>query len=296
MTSPPDVPTSTNSRPRIDRLWPDPATDLDDEALLATYATPSVPTPSDPAALPDLPTPPARPWLRMNFIASLDGAATRDGRSGGLGDAADRRVFDLLRRLADAVIVGAGTVRDEVYGGLRLDPGAVSWREAHGLARQPTFVLVSRSLDLDPTSAVFTQAPVRPIIYTVPGADAARWAALAEVADVVAAGTVGWAGAVGSADTGNGAAVDPSRVRADLAHRGLVRLHGEGGPSLFGSFLAVGAVDELCLTLAPTLEAGDSGRISHAHRPATTGMALAAVLRADDELFLRYVRRPHHTS
>ena len=145
MTSPPDVPTSTNSRPRIDRLWPDPATDLDDEALLATYATPSVPTPSDPAALPDLPTPPARPWLRMNFIASLDGAATRDGRSGGLGDAADRRVFDLLRRLADAVIVGAGTVRDEGYGGLRLDPGAVSWREAHGLARQPTFCLLYTS-------------------------------------------------------------------------------------------------------------------------------------------------------
>ncbi|MCA0435732.1 MAG: pyrimidine reductase family protein [Actinobacteria bacterium] len=278
MTPLPDGPTSTDSHPRIDRLWPDPATDLDDEALLATYATPSVPNPSDPDALPDLPTQPARPWLRMNVIASLDGAATRDGRSGGLGDAADRRVFDLLRRLADAVIVGAGTVRDEGYGGLRLDPGAVSWREAHGLARQPTFVLVSRSLDLDPTSAVFTQAPVRPIIYTVPGADAARWAALAEVADVVAAGSV------------DGVDVDPSWVRADLAGRGLVRLHSEGGPSLFGSFLAAGAVDELCLTVAPTLEAGDAGRISHAHRPARTGMALAAVLRADDELFLRYVR------
>ena len=130
----------------IDRIWPEPARDLDDDALLEAYAFPA-----------------GRPWLRMNFIASLDGAATRQGRSGGLGDAADRRVFELLRREADAVLLGAGTARVEGYGAMRLDDPAAAWRAEHGLAPQPVFALVSRSLRLDAASPIFTDAPVRPM-------------------------------------------------------------------------------------------------------------------------------------
>jgi riboflavin biosynthesis pyrimidine reductase len=245
-------------RTPIDRLWPDPAADLDDEALLETYAFP-----------------PDRPWLRMNFISSLDGAATRQGRSGFLGDDADRRVFDLLRREADAVLVAAGTVRTEGYGAMRLGADAVAWRSAHGLPEQPVFVLVSGSLDLDADASVFTAARVRPIVYTVEGAPAERRAALAAVADVVSAGE---------------GSVDPTRVRADLAARGLARIHSEGGPTLFGSFVAGGGVDELCLTLAPALEAGDAARIAHSATPVHTEMRLASVLRAGSELLLRYVR------
>ena len=58
----------------------------------------------------------SRPWLRVNMISTVDGAATGpDGRSGGINNAADKRVFDTLRRLCDAVVVGAGTARDEGY-------------------------------------------------------------------------------------------------------------------------------------------------------------------------------------
>lgn len=63
----------------------------------------------------DLPAP-ARPGVRLNMIASLDGAATVDGLSGGLGGPADHRVFTALRELADVVLVAAGTVRAERYG------------------------------------------------------------------------------------------------------------------------------------------------------------------------------------
>lgn len=252
----PEAPAADDASARIDRLWPAPASDLDDDALLGAYAFP-----------------PDRAWLRMNFIASLDGAATRAGRSGGLGDDADRRVFELLRRPADAVLVAAGTVRTEGYGAMRLDAAAVAWREANGLPSQPVFVLVTRSLDLDPRAAVFTDAPVRPIICTVDGAPADRRAALSAVADVVA---------VGEHD------VDPLRLRDELAARGLTRIHAEGGPSLFGAFAAAGAVDELCLTLAPTLEGGDAGRITASDRAMPTAMALESVLRAGDELLLRY--------
>ena len=61
--------------PSIDRIWPDPESGLDDAAVLALTAFPA-----------------DRTWLRVNFISSIDGAATRHGLSGGLGDDADHRV------------------------------------------------------------------------------------------------------------------------------------------------------------------------------------------------------------
>ncbi len=63
--------------------------------------------------------------VRVNFVASIDGAATDHGLSGGLSGHADKRIFDLLRRLADVILVGAGTARAEGYGATRLDPASV---------------------------------------------------------------------------------------------------------------------------------------------------------------------------
>jgi riboflavin biosynthesis pyrimidine reductase len=241
----------------IDMVWPRSASDLDDAAVLAAYPMPD------------------GPLLRMNFVTSLDGAATRDGRSGGLGGPGDRRVFELLRRSADVVLVGAGTVRVEGYAAMRLGDDAVAWRRERGMPAQPVFAVVSGRLGLDPASPVFTDAPVRPVVYTLAGAPVDRRATLAEVADVVDAGDAG---------------LDPVRVREDLVARGLPHIHGEGGPSLFGSFLVAGVVDELCLTLAPTVEAGSAGRIVHDRRSAPTGMTLRGILRSGDELLLRYAR------
>lgn len=245
----------------IDRVWPDPASDLHDAGLLEAVSFPA-----------------DRTWLRMNFVTSLDGAATREGRSGGLGDPADRRLFDLLRWPADAVLLGAGTARFEGYGAMRLSDDAVAWRADAGLAPQPTLALVSRSLDLDPASPMFTEAPARPIVYTVASAPVARREELAEVADVVVTGD----------DDADG-----MRIRDDLAERGLHRIHSEGGPHLFGAMLAAGAVDALHLTLAPSLEVGRAGRIARpviADAPSLPAQAsLASVLRAGDELLLHYL-------
>lgn len=250
------IDTATDAR--IDRLWPDPAERLTDEDLLACY-----------------PFPAGEAWLRMNFISSLDGAATQHNRSGGLGDAADRRLFELLRRSADVILLGAGTARIEGYGAMRLDAEAETWRRLHGLDPQPVFALVSHGLRLDPGSPIFADAPVRPIVYTVGTSPREQRAALARAADVVISG----------ADK-----LEPGRVRADLAARGLAHIHSEGGPTLFGSFVAERAVDELCLTLAPSLQSGEARRIATAAAPAPTDMRLASALRAGDELLLRYVR------
>lgn len=216
------------------------------------------------------------PTVRVNFVTSLDGGSTVDGVSGGLGGPADKTVFDVLRRLADVVLVGAGTIRDEGYGAMRLDVDAASWRDEHDLPLHPVFAIVSGSLDLDPRSDVFTAAPVRPVVLTTERADPGARAALEPLADIVVCG----------ADH-----VEPRRAIDALTDRGLHQILCEGGPSLFGSFIAADAVDELCLTISPRLVGGDSVRI--AGGPASDrprDLRLQHLLRSDDLLLSRYVR------
>lgn len=217
----------------------------------------------------------ARPHLRANFVASLDGAATLGGLSGGLNDAWDEQVFDLLRRLADVVIVGAGTLRAEGYGGLRLDDEAVAWRRDHGLPEHPVLAAVSARLDLDPESPLFAEAPTRPLVLTHEAAPADRRRALAEVADVVDCGEE---------------AVDPARLREQLVARGLPQMLCEGGPTLFGTLIAGDAVDELCLTLSPVLVGGGARRISDGPYEQVRDMRLGHAIPGGTMLFLRYLR------
>lgn len=252
-----------DTAPTISRLWPDPADRLGIEALAEAYGRPG----RDGG-------PGRRPWIRANFVSSLDGSATAaSGLSGDLSSAADRRVFDVLRRLCDAVLVAAGTVRDEGYAAMRVDDPSVAWRRRHGLHDHPVFVIATRSLDLDPASPVFADAPVRPIVITVASAPAGRRAALAEVADVIDAGAT---------------ELEPARLRAILAERGIADVLCEGGPSFLGALVAGGAVDELCLTMAGRLVVGDGPRIAHG-ADASQGMRLAHVLRSGSDLLLRYV-------
>jgi riboflavin biosynthesis pyrimidine reductase len=219
----------------------------------------------------------ASPHLRVNFVSSLDGAATHDGLSGGLGDDADRLVFDTLRMLTDVILVGAGTVRAEGYGGIRFSDTAVAWRLANGLPEHPPVAIVSGRLDLDPAHPVFTRAATRPLVVTHAQAPADRRAALAEVADVLVCGD---------------ASVDHALMVRTLTRRGYRQVLCEGGPSLFGSLLAADAVDELCLTLSPLLESGQAPRIAAGDSATPRRMRLAHALPAGDTLLLRYLRAP----
>lgn len=250
------------SRARLDRLVPSAVADADDEQVLEWY--------SDGAARRD-----GRPWVRLNFVTSIDGAVTRDGVSGGLSDDADRRIFDLLRRLADVVLVAAGTVRKEGYGPMRLSDADAAWRVAHGFTAQPVFATVSAELGLGPSAPIFADAPVRPIIFTTADAPDDRFHELGEVADVVVAGVD---------------LVEPTFLLEEFQRRGLLRVHCEGGPTFAGLMLADDAVDEFCLTLSPTLEGGDAGRITGEVPADPHAMRLALALRSESTLLLRYVR------
>jgi riboflavin biosynthesis pyrimidine reductase len=202
---------------------------------------------------------------------------TVDGASEGLSSAADKKVFGILRGLADAVMVGAGTLRNEDYGPVRLDDARRERRRAAGLAEVPTLVIVSGRLDLDPTHRAFTEAPVRPIILTHSGCPDDRRLALEGVADVVAAGV---------------STVDMVAGLAELRARKLTQVLCEGGPHVLGALEAADAVDEFCLTLAPLLVGPGPGRITAGATPAAPhSMRLAHAIESDGMLLLRYTRR-----
>jgi riboflavin biosynthesis pyrimidine reductase len=245
----------------ISRAWPPAApTALDDDQLAECYAIADR----------------SKASVRFNFVSSIDGAATADGLSGGLSGKADKRVFDILRRLCDVVLVGAGTLRAEGYGAMRLDEASVQWRRANGLVDQPVFAIVSGTLGLDAASAVFTEAPTRAIVVTVESAPNARKETLSRVADVVVCGEE---------------KLDSRGMLAEFATRGLRQVLSEGGPTLFGTLLDADCVDELCLTLSPLIEAGDAPRIAAGVLHEARRMALHHVLVSDSTLMLNY-RRP----
>lgn len=86
--------------------------------------------------------------LRVNFVESADGAVTLDGRSGPLGGATDRTLLQVLRAMADVVLVGAGTVRIEGYEGIEVGDEDSAWRRGHGLSDQPALAVVSHDAPL----------------------------------------------------------------------------------------------------------------------------------------------------
>jgi riboflavin biosynthesis pyrimidine reductase len=214
--------------------------------------------PVDPMAVyADLPVAAGRPGVRLNMIASLDGATAVAGVAGGLGGKADQALFALLRRMADVVLVAAGTVRAERYG-----PSTVP------------VAVVTRSCRLDWDSRFFTAALARPLVVTVATAPAEARARAAEVADVVVAGEHD---------------VDLVEAVEALGARGFRAVLSEGGPILNAQLAAAGLLDELCLTLSPLLVGGDAKRLlAGPLLPGPPALRLVSACEEDGFLFLRY--------
>lgn len=224
---------------------------------------------------------PARCVVRGNAIASLDGGATTEGTSGGLGAAGDRRLFGLLRELADVIVVGAGTARAENYGGARMTAAQRQRRQRTGQAEVPPIALVTRSGVIDHDMAVLTDTETPPLVLTCAQAAGAARSRLGSAAEVI------------DCSGADPSQVDLATALERLAGRGLTRVLTEGGPSLLGSFVADGLLDELCLTTAPLLVGGGAVRITGGSGDdMLTAMHRAHVLAdADGYLYARYLRR-----
>lgn len=201
----------------------------------------------------------AGPWLRVNFVATVDGAVTgADGVSGSINNDIDHEVFTHLRRWADVVIVGAGTARAEGYRTADLPIVVVSRRGE-----------VPDGLRGQPAGAVL-------LATTESGAQAAR-AQLTDD-DVLPCGAE---------------QVDLRRLRSALEERGHHRMLCEGGPSLFAAALDQGIVDELDATVVPHLVAGTAGRIT-AGADVDVPLRLHTLLEHEGTLLARWLIEPRN--
>lgn len=216
------------------------------------------------------------PWIRVNFVASIDGAVSMDGVSGGLGTPADKTVFTVLRDLCDAVLVGSGTVSAENYGGVQVSDAVRASRVARGQAPVPPVVVVTGSASVDPDSDVVRRTEVPPIVLTTSTAPEHKVAALTDAGVTVVRAHGDLTG---------------STVSSMLEDLGFRHVLCEGGPALFGSLLQGDVVDEVCVTTSPTAAAGSAGRISTSDTAVTRPMHPGHILVDDDgTMLVRWVR------
>jgi riboflavin biosynthesis pyrimidine reductase len=212
--------------------------------------------------------------LRANFVASLDGMVEVEGRSKPLGGESDHAAFMAMRAASDVILVGAGTVRQERYGPVRLGTDVQERRRARGQSPLPQLAIVSNQADLDGKARVFG-GDTPPLLLTTTAA-AERRVDLAAVADVVGCGDQ-W--------------VDITLAVEKLRERNLGRILCEGGPTLLRSLLAADLLDEFCCTTAPCLVGmGHHSLVGDQALPDPISLQLTAVLEGDGMLLARYRR------
>lgn len=226
------------------------------------------------------PPPPERPYTWINMVATLDGRVTlgRGRIRTPLGSKLDRILMSRLRVHADAVLQGAGTVRDAGYFP-RVPDDLRAQRRAAGREEHPLAVVVTRTCDLPFDAPFFRQVPGRTLILTTGRAMPERVEAARAVAEVVVLGEdqVDLAGAM-------------AYLRRE---RGVAYLLSEGGPSLNHSFFAQGLADELFLTVAPRI-GGYRADLTAVDGPAVLEplpeLEPVSLYLHERELFLRYRR------
>jgi riboflavin-specific deaminase-like protein len=216
-------------------------------------------------------SPADRPFVFVNMISTVDGRAARDGRSATIGGDADLELLLELRAIADAVLIGTGTLRAEGYDRLVRREERRRRRLAAGLAEDPLAVILSRRFDV-PWEAGLFQAPEQPVlVYT--GSDAGEPPDVPAPVEVVRLEVAGL-----------------TEMLADLRARGVRALLSEGGPTMHGALHAAGVVDELFLTIAPlvTGDADEPNIVEGGRLPDPPELELVWVERVGSELFLRY--------
>jgi riboflavin biosynthesis pyrimidine reductase len=219
------------------------------------------------------------PWVRANFIASVDGGATADGKTGTMAGPGDRLIFNLLRELADVIVVGAGTVRIEGYSGAHMNAAQRHRRQARGQSEVPQLAIVTKSGRLERDMPVFTRTEVPPLVLTCTGAAEETRRVLTGLCEVL------------DCSAGDPAKVDEAALLQAFAARGMRRILTEGGPMLLGAFVQRNMLDELCLTIAPYVVGGLARRIATGPGQLLARMRCAHVLTDDaGYLYTRYVK------
>jgi riboflavin biosynthesis pyrimidine reductase len=192
------------------------------------------------------------PYVGLNMITTLDGRATIAGRTALIANRADYELFHALRAGADAVMVGANTVRVEGYG-----------------AMDQIAVVVSHSLDLPVDRGLLTHASNRVVLVTANPAELPACAAAVSY--------------LRTADLGEALAA----LRAEHDVRAVIC---EGGPHLNATLIPAGLVDDLYLAIAPKLAGGPDPLtiLTGAPLDPPPSLSLRSLLASEGYLFARY--------
>ncbi len=210
-------------------------------------------------------------YVYMNMVTTVDGRATIDGKAYPIGDDADHYLMRRLRSFADAVIVGAGTVRNErVSVGMTED--MQHERIAAGKAANPRLVIVSGQGEVKLYKSLMELGKENLIIF---GSNKS----LLDLSDYA------------SVHVSSHPYPKPEEVISTLRDRyGLIRLLLEGGPKLNAAFIESGSVDELFWTIAPKV-IGKEGLpmvVPTSELPVKTKLQLVSLYVSDSEIFTRY--------
>lgn len=202
--------------------------------------------------------PPRLPWLRVNMVSTVDGAATGEsGKSGSINNEADKLVFQAVRAQCDAIVVGAGTARTEEY----------------GVADVPLVLVSRQGLVPEKLTGAAPGAVLLATCADSTGLESAREVLGADHVIVAGEGQV-----------------DLAEVKDALIARGLRHLLSEGGPSLLGALLSAGVADELTTTVVPRAIGGVHPRIV-AGQPVDVDLDLAVLLEHHGTLLARWLVR-----
>jgi len=246
----------------VDRLWPDPATGLDLDAELATFARPR-------------PHGDGRPWVTLNMVTTIDGRAQLAGKAEGLGSRADRRLMQLYRTAFDVVGSGVGTLlADDFFSHLPADLAAR--RAASGRPPQPAALVIAGRHRL-PADRRWYAYPDQPRIVVVGSGNP-------HAAGEPLPGVELWVAPVEEPE--------PAWVLQRLAEAGHGSLLLEGGPTINAAFLADGMVDELCWTVGPRILANQAlpmvAPLPSESLAEPVEAELVSIHRYGSELFVRY--------
>jgi 5-amino-6-(5-phosphoribosylamino)uracil reductase len=211
-----------------------------------------------------------RPWVMANMVMSVDGAYAVQGRSGGLGSPGDRRVFHRLRAATDVVLVAAGTARAERYRRPRTPPELLGTRRSAGLADDPRLVVVSASLHLPEDLPLLDGDGQVPLVVHPGGADTTK---VPPGVDLRAVGE---------------GQVDLRAVVEGLGRDGAGLVLCEGGPSLLGALHELDLIDELFVTVSPSLVGGDRVGLLSPTPARLRPLHLHRLLEEDGSLFATY--------
>ncbi len=221
-----------------------------------------------------------RPYILMNMAMSADGKISSHERTSiQFSSVEDRRVMDQIRSLADAILIGANTLRtDAIHLWIKTEE-LVRQRIARGRRPQPINIVLSQSLNIPLDCRFFLFADTEKWIITGHHADADLCARFVDVAGL-------------HKMPDQDGKIDLKQMLVYLKQQGIEILLLEGGSCLNYEMIAGNFVDELYLTLCPLIIGGATVATPVGGRGFSRNefrnMELLDWREADGELFLHY--------